>query len=211
MRIKDSGDRTQFDTGAVHWESIEFLIGKNCKYIKESDGYFVLDDGNVFSVKSGKVLKPIEDRYGYHFVNIYEKTGNMKSRKIHRLVAEAFIPNPKNLPQVNHINEDKHDNRVCNLEWCDAVYNNSYGKRDSQRNVYEYDLDGNYLKEYHGIRNAAATIGCHENTLRSVCNGKGSTVKGKMYRWYKADSIPPLTERERRYAKRYNDKGGLND
>lgn len=201
--IKDSGDRTEFKSGAVKWQSLEILLGKNWRYIKDSDGYFIVDDGSVLSAGSGKVLKPIEDKYGYLVVNIYDKTRNMKTRKVHRLVAEAFIPNPKNHTQINHKDENKKNNFVCNLEWCNAEYNNLYGKKDNRKKVYEYDMDGNYLKEYESVKKAADEIGSHVNTVRNVCSGKGKTLFGKMYKWYKEESIPPLSEKERKYAKRY--------
>lgn len=203
MSIKDSGDRTEFNTGAVRWEKLEFLKNKNWKYIENSDGYFVIDEGKIFSAKSGKVLKTIEDKYGYLVVNIYDKKRNMHTRKVHRLVAEAFIENPNNLPQINHKDENKKNNVVNNLEWCSVEYNNFYGKKDNRKKVYEYDLDGNYLREYESVKKTADEIGSHVNTIRNVCLGKGKTVFGKMYRFYKSESIPPLSEKERKYAKRY--------
>lgn len=69
------------------------------------------------------------DRNGYKTVMLYKGTSK-KLCKVHRLVAEAFIDNPNSLPQVNHIDENKTNNKVNNLEWCDAKYNNNYGTRN---------------------------------------------------------------------------------
>lgn len=84
-------------------------------------GYQVSNLGNVRSIGIGK-LSPMTGTKGYLQVCL----GN-KVKPIHRLVAETFIPNPNNLPQVNHINEDKTDNRVDNLEWCTLQYNVRFG------------------------------------------------------------------------------------
>ena len=67
--------------------------------------------------RNGRILKASESNKGYLFVRLTDSP-RFKNAAIHRLVAKAFIPNPKNLPQVNHINSVKHDNRVNNLEWC---------------------------------------------------------------------------------------------
>ncbi len=98
---------------------------------KINDGYEVSNLGMVRSVdrmakhscggyarRKGIVLKQGTDSDGYRIVRIYKLT-----QKVHRLVAKAFIPNPKNHPQVNHINGIKHDNRTMNLEWCDQSHN----------------------------------------------------------------------------------------
>ena len=74
------------------------------------------------------ILKPTKNKNGYLAINlVIAETGKQKGLYIHRLVAEAFIPNPNNLPCVNHKNEDKTDNRVENLEWCTQKYNCNYG------------------------------------------------------------------------------------
>ena len=99
--------------------------------------YKVSNKGNVFSVMrvssqgkkcGGLTLKPRNVGYGYLQVSLY-KNGKMKQKFIHRLVAEAFIPNPENLPQINHIDEVKTNNELSNLEWCTREYNNNYGTR----------------------------------------------------------------------------------
>ena len=98
------------------------------KDIKNYEGlYEVSNYGNVRSLKYGKIkyLKPADDGNGYYFVNL-SKNGIVKNFKIHRLVANAFIPNPNNLPQINHKDEDKTNNKANNLEWCNNRYNTRY-------------------------------------------------------------------------------------
>lgn len=95
---------------------------------KKIDGfetYSVSNMGRVRNDVTGRVLKTSSVR-GYQLVMLCP---GRKMTRVHRLVAQAFIPNPDNLPQVNHINEDKTDNRVENLEYCTAQYNINYGGR----------------------------------------------------------------------------------
>lgn len=102
--------------------------------VKEYEGkYQVSNTGKVRSLnyrQIGKtqVLKSATTQDGYLFVRLC-KNGKAKTCRVNRLVAAAFIPNPNNLPEVNHRNEQKQDNRSSNLEWCTREYNNNYGTR----------------------------------------------------------------------------------
>ena len=88
-------------------------------------------DRFYYRLHKGKVLSPTKDRYGYLTVTL-NCNGKSKTIKIHRLVAQAFLPNPDNLPQVNHKDEDKTNNNVDNLEWCTAKYNVNFGTRQER-------------------------------------------------------------------------------
>lgn len=109
--------------------------------VVEFEGFYkVSNKGNVFSVErkdtlgrkwGGRTLKPAYDKDGYLKVVLY-KNGMMKYKMLHRLVAETFIPNPNNFPQVNHIDEVKDNNNVENLEWCTSKYNNNHGTRSKR-------------------------------------------------------------------------------
>lgn len=100
------------------------------KQIKGS--YYISNNGDFYSTFTKKYIKPQKDHKGYLYVEI-----GRRKYKIHRLVAEYFIPNPSNLPQVNHIDCDKTNNNVCNLEWV------------TNRENYEWSLkNGTFSKEF---------------------------------------------------------------
>ena len=92
--------------------------------------YKVSNTGKIFSVVTNKELSVIQKKDGYTCISLCDKDHNKKQYRIHQLVAKAFIPNPNNLPMINHKNEIKNDNRVENLEWCNNFYNSNYGNRN---------------------------------------------------------------------------------
>ena len=92
--------------------------------------YKVSNTGKIFSVVTNRELSVIQKKDGYTCISLCDKDHNKKQYRIHQLVAKAFIPNPNNLPMINHKNEIKNDNRVENLEWCNNFYNSNYGNRN---------------------------------------------------------------------------------
>ena len=87
------------------------------KEIKEFEGYYIYEDGSLYSVKSSKFLSPKLDSRKYYLMYNLRSNGKQNMRLAHRLVAIAFIPNPENKPVVNHKDGDKKNNNVLNLEW----------------------------------------------------------------------------------------------
>lgn len=90
--------------------------------------YYVSNKGRI-SNQNGKILKQQIDKYGYSRIMLRNKNGKRKFMLVHRIVAQAFIPNIKNLECINHKDENVLNNDVENLEWCDKKYNNTYGSR----------------------------------------------------------------------------------
>lgn len=170
------------------------------KDIKGYEGlYQISNQGRVKSVKKDLIMSPCIRQHGYLAVQLFGRGGHpkrgFKTFSIHRLVAEAFIPNPESKTEVNHINEDKTDNRVENLEWATRVENCNHGTlrgRKSEwmtnnpkrsRPVAQLTLDGERIATYPSIHEAYRVTGVYPDNIWRACNGVYSQAKGYMWRY----------------------------
>lgn len=106
------------------------------RIIEEAPRYMVSNLGNIKSFalsKQGRIMKLSYDKDGYKRVTLTLKDGSRIYRRVHQLVAKAFIPNPNNYTMVNHLNNNREDNRVENLEWCDNSRNQAYSYQQMGR------------------------------------------------------------------------------
>ena len=158
--------------------------------IKGFEGeYAVTSCGKVWSYKSQKFLKTRLDKDGYERITLYISDRKTKTIFIHQLVAQAYIPNPTGLPQVNHKDEVKLHNWVGNLEWCDQLYNNNYGTRSERAAmskriaVYCVELD----KTFPSMKEAAEYVGlATTDGISGCCKGVRKTSGG--YHWKFAET-----------------------
>lgn len=144
------------------------------------DLYEVSNWGRVRNSRTGLVLRPEKNKNGYLQVNL-SKDGIVKHYYVHRLVTQAFIPNPNNLPEVNHKDENKENNRVDNLEWSTRSYNNNYGTRTEKtsKKVYMYN-DGGLCGMWPSTQECKRN-GFNQSNISACCSGKLKKYKG--YRW----------------------------
>lgn len=163
------------------------------KPIKGFEGFYEVSNlGRVRSLESGrwknrvKILKPGKLNNGYLKVTLF-KDGKPKTFLVHRLVAEHFIPNPLNLPQVNHKDENKENNCFENLEWCDAKYNSNYGTRTKKtcKKVYQYDKQGNFIREWESTMDVERELSYLHGNISQCCNRKRKSVHGFIWSYNK--------------------------
>ena len=132
----------------------------------------------------GQILKP-NNVSGYLQVNI-QKHKKRNDQKIHRLVAEAFIPNLNNLPQVNHIDGNKHNNHVDNLEWVTTSENqlhSYYVLKNNLKPVIQYDLEGNFIKEWEATKIASIKLNIHASNITNCCKNNRKTAGGYIWKY----------------------------
>lgn len=159
------------------------------KDIKGFEGlYKVSTRGTVFSVRNNCIIKTSYNNSGYEIVNLY-CDGKQYSFLVHRLVAQAFIPNDNNFPCVNHKDEDPSNNNIDNLEWCSYSYNFHYGNspikaRQNHLNHKKMSKpviclkNGVVIKEYPSVREAERQTGIKNQNIVLCCQGKINTSGG---------------------------------
>lgn len=176
------------------WKDIKGLNGEyqvsNKGRIKSKER-FVKFGKNTYRKVEEKILKSSDNGNGYKLVSLGK---NNKAKKIHRLVAEAFIPNPDNLPCVNHKDENKANNTVENLEWCTQAYNLNYGtarerasknrkctkNNERSKEIIAMDFDGNIILKFPSIGEAHRK-GYSLAGISFCCNHKRNTYKGMIW------------------------------
>ena len=176
--------------------SSEIIEGKAIVKELTKRGYKILDDGTIIGV-GGNARKLYPNRSGYmqFHVNI---SGRQMTYMIHRLVAMAYLDNADNLPEVNHKDGDKLNNKVSNLEWCTRSHNILHGikngligvhmkgksgsKHQRSRPVFQFDKDGNQIQEYGSIREAGRITGIGK-VINDALKGRLKTAGGFIWKY----------------------------
>lgn len=152
-----------------------------------ADKYEVSSNGRVKNKKTGRILRPRKTRKGYLQIGL-RKDGKKKCFRVHRLVWESFNgPIPEGM-QINHINEDKTDNRIENLSLMTCKDNNNWGTRNKRisKPVEQYTLSGIYLRTWPSIINVErelGQLGFRCGSICSCCKGKQKTHKGYIWKY----------------------------
>lgn len=176
------------------WKDIEGYEGlyqvSNWGRVKRLEG---LD--SLGHLRKERIFKSVKNHNGYLYVGLY-KDGKCKQHFVHRLVAQAFIHNPDNLPYINHKNEIKDDNNADNLEWCSTAYNCNYGTRNQRiadtkingkrsKTVYQYTLDGDFVAEYPSVNEIQRQLGFAKTHISDCCLGRYKQSYGFIWRYIK--------------------------
>lgn len=155
--------------------------------------YEVSDLGRVRSLgndkkRKTKILKPQMNEYGYLGVGLH-KDGKQKIFKVHRLVATAFVPNMFGLNEVNHINENKTDNRAMNLMWCDRKENQNWGTRNQRiadklsKTVLQFSKSGEFIREWPSAHEVERVLGYSQGYISNCCLKKYKSAYGFVWKY----------------------------
>ena len=190
------------------WKDIEGYEGyyqvSNKGRVRSLDRFVAVSNkkykNNTRKRMSGKVLSPHLYNHGFYPAISLCKDNKWRTKRIHRLVAEAFIPNPNNYPQINHIDGNKQNNCVENLEWCTDRYNKDHAKENDLYNhdpkvptksVVQLDKETNeYINRFDSIVDAANKTGANQGRISGCCKNKDGFYTSGGYKWmYEEDYV----------------------
>lgn len=166
--------------------------------IKGYEGYFIFEDGRIFSNKSKKFLSQRtrgRTSRQYYMVTLFDSNGKRKNLSVHRLVAETFIPNPENKPVVNHKDNNPFNNHVDNLEWVTSSENtlhsyNSTTRKPSYKKVAKIDRKtGEILEVFNSVKEAGDSINAHYTQISKVLSGKRKTTGGYVWKYVEKEGV----------------------
>lgn len=216
-----------FDVNSHRWLSMEDFEGEVWKDVPDFEGLYLVsnmgriksldrdtkyqrrkDSVAIFRSFKGQIIKA--SKYGEYLICHLKRNRTQKAVKYHRVVCSVFHPNPNNLPEVNHINEIKTDNRADNLEWCTRRYNATWGtaverlrtalinNKGNSVVVYQFTLNGDFVAKYPSANEAGRVTGIEPVNILSVCNNKKSSSAGG-YLWsYTQDPTEILNKVKRK-------------
>ncbi|MFT3994747.1 MAG: NUMOD4 domain-containing protein [Dysgonomonas sp.] len=148
--------------------------------------YKISNKGRIKNTIRNNNLKYFINKQGYVIVKL-SKNGVRYSLRVHRLMAQSFIPNPNNYPIINHKDEDKSNYCLSNLEWCNHKYNNTYGSLPdrksewSKRPVIKLSKSGSIIREYESVNDAGIDNNVHPSNISNCLKERNKTSAG--YRW----------------------------
>lgn len=186
----------QVEVNSERWFNLINLKNEVWKNINNFPNYQVSNYGRIKSFKNQKciILKCVKKKTGYLEV-VLSKRQIKKYSRIHRLVANAFIPNLNNYLEINHKNANKQDNKVNNLEWVTHVRNiqhsvenklrGKYIGKDiyNARKVYQYDLNYNFIKEWDSVADIKRALGYSTGSIICCCLKKPRYKTSHKYIW----------------------------
>ena len=143
--------------------------------------YKVSNCGRVWSVRKKILMKLHDNGAGKGYKYIWgHKDGNREKLYIHIIVAQAFIPNPKNLPEVNHKDENPENNCVENLEWCTHKYNSRYS---NEVEILRFSKDGAFIDEWSSMQEIEKTLNIRYQNVSANCRGLTKTCHGFIFKY----------------------------
>lgn len=171
------------------------IVMEKWKVMKEHNNYEISNYGKVRNKKTGRIRKTTINNKGYEQIIVYINK-KPKTYYIHRLVASNFIENPNNYKEVNHLDENKLNNNVNNLEWCNGEYNLHYGTRVNRilktkeptfKQIIQKDRHGNIIKIWKNIIEIQKNTKFNKQCIHYCCSGRLKTSGG--YIWEYADVL----------------------
>ena len=174
------------------WRII-FIDGEETNYQVSNMGRVRNTTDRFNGMYKNKILKGQINQHGYMTYRIRLR-GKPYAKSGHQLVALSFLPNPQNKPQINHIDSDRLNNNVSNLEWVTSKENNQHKHRMKRDNIstpiYQYDLEGRFIAEYPSMREAGRTVNGQASHICEALYEKQGVMKG--YQWRIKESNTPL-------------------
>lgn len=200
-----------YAVNSERWLSLEDFEGEVWKDVSRFEGFYQVSNlGRIKSVDriitdrnrpnrcifhEGRIIRQSVDKVGYYSLHLSVKS-KVSVKRVHRIVAEAFIPNPDNFPCINHKDETRTNNSASNLEWCTHKYNTNYGtcierirnknilRTDMGTPIYQYSLDGSFVCRHDSISSIERSLGFSKRSIRQVLDGVHASSHG--YIWIKS-------------------------